>query len=92
MKYRNKPVEVEAITFDELMKHGRDSGAEVINGMPQSFGYWAYSVTHENDECYMLFNQRESLYFQPTDMLIIGGEGLSVTPAVAFLSRFEAVS
>ena len=46
MKYRKKPVVIEAITFDELVEHGRQSGA-IVNGMPWSFEYNGHPITHE---------------------------------------------
>ena len=36
-KFQKKPVEVEAITFDELVQHGREVGGNIVNGMPWSF-------------------------------------------------------
>lgn len=38
-KYVKKPVEVEAITFDEFMRIGAENADEVIDGMPIEFEY-----------------------------------------------------
>lgn len=38
-KYVKKPVEVEAITFDELMRIGEENADEVIDSMPVEFEY-----------------------------------------------------
>ena len=34
--FRKKPVVIEAITFAQLVQHGRDSGANIVNGIVQS--------------------------------------------------------
>jgi len=70
-KYRKKPVVIEAITFDEFLEYGRNNGANIVNGMPWSFHYNGHSVTHENDECYIIPTLEGFMYFTPQDMLII---------------------
>lgn len=67
-KYRMKPVN--AITFEELVDYGRNNGGNIVNGMPWSFHYQGYGVTHENDECYLIPTARGTLRFTPEDMLI----------------------
>ena len=37
MKYRKKPVVIEAITFDELVEYGKAHGGNIVDGMPWSF-------------------------------------------------------
>ena len=82
-KFKKKPVVIEAITFDELVAHGRKETGLKEDGMPWSFDYAGHPITHEDDACYLIpccasstdsavFNQR----FTPQDMLItndIGG-------------------
>jgi hypothetical protein len=34
MKYIRKTAVVEAITFDELVKYGKENGGNIVNGMP----------------------------------------------------------
>ena len=75
MKYRKKPVVIEAITFDQLIQHGRDSGASIINGMPWSFEYSGWPVTHENDDCYIITTLEGLMQMGRTDMLITGVKG-----------------
>lgn len=75
MKYRKKPVVVEAITFAELIQHGRQSGASIINGMPWSFTYGGWPVTHENDDCYIITTLEGLMQMGRTDMLITGVKG-----------------
>ena len=75
MKYRKKPVVIEAITFDEFIQYGKDNGGTSINGMPWSFTYNSHPVTHENDECYLIPTLEGTLHFTPNDMLITGVKG-----------------
>lgn len=74
-RYRKKPVVIEAITFEELVQHGQDSGGSIVNGMPWSFRYKGQPITHENDECYLIPTLEGSMRFTPDDMLITGVKG-----------------
>lgn len=74
-RYRKKPVVIEAITFEELVQHGKDQGANLINGMPWSFKYGGHPITHENDECYLIPTSEGTMKFTPLDMLITGVQG-----------------
>ena len=75
MKYRKKPVIIEAITFDELVEHGRKTGAAVVNDMPWSFDYAGHPITHENDECYLIPTLEGTMKMTCSDMLIVGVKG-----------------
>lgn len=75
MKYRKKPVVIEAITFDELVAHGKASGAPIINNMPWSFDYCGQPITHENDACYLIPTLEGTMRFNRGDMLITGVKG-----------------
>lgn len=75
MKYRKKPVVIEAITFDEFVKYGKNNTTNIVNGMPWSFGYNGHGITHENDECYLIPTLEGNMYFTPKDMLITGVNG-----------------
>lgn len=47
--------EAKQITFDELVKHGLNyPGVNINNGMPWSFQYEGFNVTHENDDLYLI--------------------------------------
>lgn len=74
-KFRKKPVVIEAITFDELVEHGRQSGCDLVNGMPWSFSYQERPITHENDERYLIPTLEGIMSFTPSDMLITGTSG-----------------
>lgn len=90
--YRKKPVVVEAITFDELVEHGKSSGASIVNGMPWSFDYKGHPITHENDDCYLIPTLEGTYRFQRGDMLITGvkGEIYPCKPDI-FAATYEAV-
>lgn len=74
-KFRKKPVVIEAITFDQLVEHGKQSGAPLTNGMPWSFSYGGHPITHENDECYLIPTLEGSMRFTRDDVLITGVKG-----------------
>jgi hypothetical protein len=42
------------ITFNELIKHGVESGANIVDGMPWSWKINGYAITHENGYCYLI--------------------------------------
>jgi hypothetical protein len=76
MRYRKKPVEIEAITFDELVEYGlNQKDAHIVNRMPFSFKYNGHPITHENDECYIIPTLEGLMKFTPNDMLITGVQG-----------------
>lgn len=74
-KFIKKPVEVEVITFDELVEYGLQNGANIVSGMPWSFYYQGQPVTHENDECYIVCTHSGSQILTPKHVLIIDGDG-----------------
>ena len=74
-KYRKKPVVIEAITFSELVEHGKANGGNIVNGMPWSFDYAGHPITHENDQCYLIPTLEGTMHMTPNDMLITGVKG-----------------
>lgn len=76
-KYRKKPVVVEAITFDELVEHGRkhSSPASWVRGMPWSFEYSGQPITHEDDDCYLIPTIEGTMKMMRGGMLITGVKG-----------------
>lgn len=75
MKYRKKPVIIEAITFDEFVEYGKANGGNIVNNMPWSFQYKGHSISHENDNCYLINTLEGTMKFTPKDMLITGVNG-----------------
>jgi len=76
-KFRKKPVVIEAITFDEFIEYGKTEvkPEHLNNGMPWSFDYEGYAITHENDECYLIPTLEGIHNMTPKDMLITGVSG-----------------
>lgn len=66
------------ITFDELVKHGLENGANVINGMPWSWKINGKSVTHENDYCYIIETIDGNEKFWRNNKLIAFESGLKI--------------
>lgn len=91
-KFRKKPVVIEAITFEELVQHGLDNGATVVNGMPWAWHYNGHPITHENDNCYLIPTDEGTMKFQRGDMLITGVYG-EIYPCKAdiFAATYEPV-
>lgn len=75
MRYRKKPVEIEAITFEEFVEYGRTHGGNIVDGMPWNFEYNGFAVTHETDTCYLIPTLEGIVNFTPDDMLITGVNG-----------------
>lgn len=73
--YRKKPVVIEAISFDELVRHGLASTSNIVNGMPWSFDYKGHPITHETDECYLIPTLEGTHHMTPADVLITGVKG-----------------
>jgi len=75
MKFRKKPVVIEAITFEELVAYGVSVSRGLIGGMPWSFVYNGHAITHENDDCYLIPTLEGTHKMMRGDMLITGVKG-----------------
>ena len=73
--FRKKPVEVQAITFDELVEFGKEHKANIVNGKPWSFDYYKQPITHQTDECYLIPTLEGTMEMTPNDILITGVNG-----------------
>lgn len=93
MKFRKRPVVIEAITFDELVEHGRAQGVPCYNGMPWSFTYAGHPITHESDDCYLIPTLEGTHMMRRGDMLITGVKG-EIYPCKLdiFEATYEAVA
>lgn len=76
-KFTKRPVTVRAITFEQLVEHGKRVGSPTYGptGMPWSFQYEGQPITHENDDCYLVPTLEGTMKFQRGDMLITGVKG-----------------
>lgn len=77
MKFRKKPVVIEAITFDELVAYGLQAATKgnVHNGVPWVFNYNGHPITHESDDCYLIPTDEGTMKMQRGDMLLTGVVG-----------------
>lgn len=91
-RYVKKPIEIEAITFEEFVEYGKQNGGNIVNGMPWSFKYNGHYVTHENDECYLIPTLTGTHRFTPQDMLITGvGNEIYPCPLSVFEVTYQGV-
>lgn len=74
-EFIKKQVVVEAITFEEFVEYGKKHSENLVDGMPWSFEYKGQSVTHENDELYLIPTLEGEMRFTPEDVLITGVDG-----------------
>lgn len=95
MKFRKKPVVIEAITFYDLVAYGLTApGASVVPpGVPWSFSYNGHPITHENDDCYLIPTLEGTMKFNRGEMLITGVKG-EIYPCKLdiFEATYEAVN
>jgi len=66
------------INFDELIRHGRENGANIVNDMPWSWKINGKSVTHENNNLYLIETVEGSNHFEKGDYLIAFEHGLII--------------
>lgn len=92
-KYRKRPDVVEAITFEELVEHGKAQNVPLYNGYPWSFDYQGHPITHENDNCYLIPTLEGTMKFNRGDMLVTGVKG-EIYPCRIdiFIQTFDLVS
>lgn len=75
-QFKQKPNLFEAISFDELVKHGlAQKDANIVNGIPWNFDYKEHSISHENDKCYLIPTNNGVHHFTPDDMLVLDKYG-----------------
>lgn len=76
MKAVKRAVEIEFFTFEEFCQLGRELNPQSINdGFAWSFNFRGHSITHENNECYIIPTLEGSMRFTPEDVLIVGVKG-----------------
>jgi hypothetical protein len=74
-KYVKKPVEVEAITFEEFIRIGAENADSVVNGMPVKFTYNDYVIRQYNRNSYIIPTLDGGFLITKDDMLITGVNG-----------------
>lgn len=78
MKYRKKPVVIDAMTFEELVEYGKTHGGNIVNGIPWSFHVNGHPVTHDtymDSDGYLISTLEGTMRMTKDDMLVIGVQG-----------------
>ena len=66
------------INFDDLVKHGIENGANIVDGMPWSWKINNNPVTHENNTTYLIETMDGQKVFEKGNILIAYESGLKV--------------
>lgn len=66
------------MSFNELIQNGLLNGANVNSGMPWSWKINGKSITHENDNCYIIETIDGIKRFERGDFLIVSPTGLKI--------------
>ena len=72
------------IGFKDLVKHGLENGANVVNGMPWSWKINGKVVTHERDDCYLIETIEGQKRFEPGDQLWAQESGIKYFPFICY--------
>lgn len=76
MKAVKRAVEIEFFTFEEIVEFSKKANPESIHGdRAWNFEFKGVSITHENDECYIIPTLEGNHNFTPKDVLIVGVKG-----------------
>jgi hypothetical protein len=86
-------IELDGMTFDEFVEYGKANGGNIVDGMPWSFTFDGYSVSHENNDCYIISatsnsrRQRVGIVYQDGkydsfhSVMFLRGDVLRTSPA-----------
>lgn len=72
-QFRKKPVVIEAISFDELVKHCHEQ--RMGHQMPLGFSYAGHGITQDKDDSFLIPTLEGIMEMGRTDMLITGVKG-----------------
>lgn len=75
MRYRKLPVEIWAITFEELAEHESEPTTLPVEGTPGGFWYRGHVIRRDNDRLFLIPTPEGTMGFSPDDMLITGVQG-----------------
>lgn len=60
----------EVWTFEQFVEYGKSVSDNIVNGMPWSFEFKGFAVSHENDEKYVIITPISTIYFKKGYILI----------------------
>lgn len=73
-KFRKKPVEIEALTFNEMLQYGAENGGMLVDGVPESFMINNYPIWRVYNN-YKIRTLEGDHLMTRDDILIIGVKG-----------------
>lgn len=83
-----KPVEVQYITFDDMVQHGlTQEGANIVNGFPWAFTFMGRAITHESESCFIIPTEKYSYLFHRDEVLVIYPNGQLMPYKVSLFER-----
>ena len=91
--FRKRPVVIKGISFEDFIQFGKEHTDNIVNGMPWSFKFEGYSVTHGSDECYaILLNGGHFINFKKGEILTIQEDGaMKVYDELTFNRLYESL-
>ena len=70
---------MKVFNFDQFVHYGVHHGGNIVNGMPWSFRFYGYGVTHENDDAYIICRIVDEciadIRFNRGDTLVVENDG-----------------
>ena len=66
---------VKFYSFDEFIDYGLKHSDNIVDGMPWSFEFEGYAVTHENNQCYLVPTEVGMKEFTPNHTLMLDVNG-----------------
>lgn len=65
--------------FDQFVHYGVHHGGNIVDGMPWSFRFYGYAVTHETDDryrvCRVIDGKPDDIVFNRGDTLVVERDG-----------------
>ena len=81
-----KVTEAEAYTLDEIIQFGLRHSANIVDGMPRSFDFLGFPISHENDNLYIVGN---GLHISHKEVLAIHKDKhLEIIPMTRFVREY----
>lgn len=88
--YKEKPREIEVYTWKEFIEYGKKHSENSVEGIPWSFKFKDFPVTHETDEKYLINIYSISKIMTPNHVFITNLYGFPDTMSIEeFEKQFE---
>lgn len=76
MKFRKKPIVIEAFTFEEVIEAGRETATATIEDHPAAFLFRGIQLSYAGNHTYSLVTPDGMVDFTPDDVLMVSPEGV----------------